>query len=62
MKSKGRSPVPWTNEQRKAVDEYLNGKESYIEVAERYRVPVTTLKYWVKKYRREQEKEVVGNG
>lgn len=57
MKPRGRSPKEWTDRQLQAVSEYLNTKDkSYKDIAEKYGVPVTTLKYWVAKYRK-QEKE-----
>ena len=55
MKKIGTPYKQLTNEQIKAVREYLEGSEGLVEVASKYGTNRSTLQYWVKKYRKEQE-------
>jgi transposase-like protein len=56
MKKNGRPRKEWTPEQLRAVQEYLTTTDkSYMDIAVKYGIPVTTLKYWVLKYRRESD-------
>lgn len=55
MKPLGREAQPLTDEQRKIVADYLNSNLSYKEISEKYSKPASTVMYWVKKYRKEQE-------
>lgn len=58
MKRNGRPRKEWTDEQLKAVNEYLTTTDqSYNDIANKYGIPPTTLKYWVVKYRKEQEQK-----
>lgn len=55
MRKQGRRAIPLTEEQKKMVIEYLESNLTYAEVAEKYKGNINNLKYWVAKYRKEQE-------
>ncbi len=55
MKPSGRSTVPLTDKQLKAVTEYLTTDLGLNQVAEKYNTTKSGLAYWIKKYRKEQE-------
>ena len=55
MKPQGRSPKPFTETDLKMIQEYLESDKSSQEVAEKYGVSASGLRYKVKKYRKEQE-------
>lgn len=56
MRKSGRTYTPLTTEQLKAVKDYLETDMSYDEVAEKYGITKSALRYWVKqKYQREQQ-------
>lgn len=55
MKPSGRSPVPLTDKQLDAVNEYLKTDLGLNEVAKKYGTTKSGLAYWLKKYRKEQE-------
>lgn len=56
MRKSGRTYTPLTAEQLKAVKDYLETDMSYDEVAEKYGITKSALRYWVtQKYKREQQ-------
>lgn len=55
MKPRGRSPKPFTERDLEMIKEYLESDKGYKEVAEKYGLSDTGLRYKVNKYRKEQE-------
>ncbi len=62
MKSRGRTVSPLTAEQKRIAEEYLNGKDGYRDLAAKYGVGESGIRYWVKKYKAEKQKECENNG
>lgn len=56
MKPKGRTPIPLTSQDLVMVKDYLNSNLSGKECAEKYNVPVSTLRYKVRKFRNSESK------
>ena len=54
MKPSGRSPVPLTDKQLDAVNEYLKTDLGLNEVAKKYGTTKSGLAYWLKKYKKQQ--------
>lgn len=57
MKRKGRTAEPLTDKQLSAVREYLESNLSYDEVADKHGINKPALRYWVTKYRKQQEQQ-----
>lgn len=55
MKPRGRSPKPFTEIDFQMIREYLESDKSSQEVAEKYGVSASGLRYKVKKYQKEYE-------
>ena len=53
MKPSGRSPVPLTDKQLDAVNEYLKTDLGLNEVAKKYGTTKSGLAYWLKKYKKQ---------
>lgn len=56
MKPQGRSPKPFTETDLQMIREYLETDKSLIEVATKYGATKEGLRYKVKKYLKETEK------
>lgn len=56
MKPMGRTTIPLTEKQLQAVKEYLESDLGLQEVANKYSTTKSGLVYWIKKFRKEQEK------
>lgn len=54
MKPVGRSPEQLTLTDRTMVEEYLTTNKSLDEIAKKYRIPYSTLRYKINKYNEEQ--------
>ena len=55
MKPQGRSIKPLTEQEKKAITEFLSNDESYQEMADKLGMPRETFRYKVNKYRKEQK-------
>jgi hypothetical protein len=50
MKVTGRPLTPFTEQDMRMIKDYLESDMGYFEVADKYKVPYTTLQYKVNKY------------
>ena len=53
MKTSGRYKTELTTRQIEIVNTYINSNLGYQDVADKYNVPLSTVKYWVSKYRKQ---------